>query len=84
MENIANKVGDEVRAFWFATENLVLNNFSLEVFENDCWRVIFDNVSLTNLSKEQICLINEHKKISRDFCEQFGLPGAYNLVESSV
>jgi len=81
MENIANKVGDDVRSFWFSTNDLMLENFSLEVFENGQWNTLLSNTSLSNLTDEEINVIDLHAKISRQKCIEFGIPITSNQVK---
>lgn len=74
MESIANKVGDNIRDFWFSRNDLYLVNFSLEIFQDGSWVSLLDNVSLGSLSIEQLSIVDVHRDISRQKCIQFGLP----------
>lgn len=80
MESIANKVGDDIRSFWFSKDDLLLENFSLEVFENGDWTTLLSKASLSNLSNEESQIINNHKAISRSNCKKWGLPVTMKLV----
>lgn len=73
MESIANKVGDDVRCFWIATDDLVLENFGLEVYENGGWRELLSDSYLSNLTDEEKTIISEHRAISVQKCRQFGI-----------
>ena len=79
MEKVANKVGDNIHSFWIATEDLPLENFSLEVFE-DGWKVLLDNASISKLKIEDGKTIEELKKLSIEKCNEFNLPHSYLLV----
>jgi hypothetical protein len=79
MESVANKVNDDVRSFWIATQDLALENFSLEVFDSR-WKVLLDNVSISNLSTESKTTINMLQSISIDSCKEFGIPHSHLLV----
>lgn len=74
MESTANKVGDDVRSFWFSEADLPLENFSLEFYENGQWNSVFSNASLSALSNEHKELLEMHKEISRLKCVEFGVP----------
>lgn len=74
METMANKVGDDVRSFWIGTENLELENFGLDVFENGIWKPVLQNTSLSNLSDSSEDIINELKILSINKCKELGLP----------
>lgn len=82
MESVANKVGDDIRSFWFSTNDLMLENFSLEVFENGQWNMLLLNASLSNLTDEEIKVIDAHTEISRQKCIEFGIPVTSNPVKS--
>jgi len=82
MESVANKVNDDVRTFWVATKDVQLTNFSLEVFENNSWNVVLNNVSLHNVSPETMKAIDELKVISKNLCYEFGLP-VYEELEAA-
>ena len=79
MESVANKVDDDVRSFWIATEDLTLENFSLEVFDGG-WKVLLENVSLSNLSTEALNTISELKAISTAKCIEHGIPHKHLLA----
>jgi hypothetical protein len=74
MESVANKIGDDVRSFWFSENDLQLENFSLEYFENGIWNCVLSNAALSNLLNEQKQIIDKHKEISYEKCIEFGLP----------
>lgn len=74
MESIANKVGDEVRGFWISTENLDLEDFSLEVFDGGVWKPVLNSASISNMSTEETQIIKMLKKESINKCEEFNLP----------
>jgi hypothetical protein len=74
MEAIANKVGDDVRSFWIGTENLDLENFSLDVFQNGIWKPVLQNISFSDLSTSSEEIINELKISSISKCKEFNLP----------
>lgn len=74
MESVANKVGDDVRSFWFAEADIPLENFSLEYFEDGQWKCVFSNASFSKLTDEEKALVEEHKEISRIKCIEFGVP----------
>ena len=79
MESVANKVDDDVRSFWIATEDLTLENFSLDVFDGG-WKVLLENVSLSNLSTEALNTISELKAISTAKCIEHGIPHKHLLA----
>ena len=74
MESVANKIGDDVRSFWFSENDLQLENFSLEYFENGIWNCVLSDAALSNLLNEQKQIIDKHKEISYEKCIEFGLP----------
>lgn len=76
MESIANKVGDDIRSFWIAKEDLPLENFSLEVFDGG-WKMLLDNVSVSNLSDKSKETINELMSLSVKVCEEFDIPSSH-------
>ena len=79
MESVANKVDDDVRSFWIATQDLALENFSLEVF--DCgWKMLLENISLSNLNNESVKVIDELKALSVEKCKEFGIPHSHLLA----
>ena len=80
MESVANKVGDEIRSFWIAKNDLQLENFSLEVFENGRWNTILENASLTKLTKEQLSTVKTHKQLSREMCSKWSVPATMQLA----
>jgi hypothetical protein len=79
MESIANKVGDDVRSFWFAKQNLTLENFNLEVFDRG-WNMLLEDVSLSSLCNQSLNTINELKTLSIQKCKQFGIPPSHLFV----
>jgi hypothetical protein len=83
MESVANKVDDDVRSFWIATQDLALENFSLEVFDGG-WKMLLDNTSLSNLNGESRKVIDELKEISIEKCEEFNIPASHNSNTSSI
>ena len=76
MESVANKVDDDVRSFWISTQDLALENFSLEVFDRG-WQTVLENASLSNLDGESRRVINELKEISIEKCEEFNIPSSH-------
>lgn len=79
MESVANKVNDDVRSFWIATEDMTLEEFSLEVFDGG-WKMLLENVSLSNLSAESSSTIDELKLLSISKCEEFGIPHSHLIA----
>ena len=80
MESIANKVGDDIRTFWITTEDLPLENFSLEVFDNG-WKILLNNISFSNLNTDSKLAIDELKTNSRKYCREFGIPSSHKLPD---
>jgi hypothetical protein len=80
MESVANKVGDDVRSFWIATEDLELKDFSLEVYENGQWNILLSNASITSLTDEQKSIISLHSQISADMCVKWNVPDTMELA----
>ena len=76
MESMANKVGDDIRSFWITTENLSLNNFSLEVFDSG-WKLLLENVDINNLNADSKITIDELKAASIQNCKKFSIPSSY-------
>ena len=74
MEQLANKVGDEVQAFWISTTDLKLENFSLERFENGYWNAVLKDVSLSNLSADDRAIVIDLAETSKKTCVKLGLP----------
>lgn len=74
MESVANKVGDDVRAFWIAENDVLLENFSLEEHIDGGWKTILTNTSLSNLSSNEQDVIAELKEISYQKCVEFNIP----------
>jgi hypothetical protein len=83
MESVANKVDDDVRSFWIATQDLALENFSLEVFDGG-WQTVLENTSLCNLDGESLRVINQLKEISVEKCEEFNIPSSHASTISST
>lgn len=81
MESTANKVGDEIRSFWISTSDLLLENFSLEIFENGKWNVLISNASLSQLTDSELQIIEVHKRLSYEKCKELGIPHSY-LIEA--
>jgi hypothetical protein len=79
MEKVANKVGDNIHSFWIANEDLKLENFSLEVYEGG-WKVLLDNVSISNIQTEDKKTIEALKELSITKCKEFNLPHSNLLV----
>ena len=82
MESVANKVNDEVRAFWISTNDVQLTNFSLEVFEKNSWNTVLSNVSLNNANQETLQTIEGLKETSKRLCIEFGIP-VYEELEAA-
>ena len=76
MESMANKVGDDIRSFWITTENLSLNNFSLEVFDSG-WKLLLENVDINNLNADSKITIDELKAASIQNCKKFSIPSSH-------
>ncbi len=74
MESIANKVSDDHRSFWISDNDVDLINFSLEEFSNGGWNTILTNCSLSDLSANEISIIENIKSKSISTCESYGLP----------
>jgi hypothetical protein len=79
MESIANKVGDDVRSFCIANQNLALENFSLEVFDKS-WNMLLEDVSLSSLCNQSVNIIDELKILSIQKCKEFGIPPTHLLA----
>jgi hypothetical protein len=79
MESVANRVDDDVRSFWIATQDLALENFSLEVFDGG-WKVLLENVSISNLNIESKEVIKTLQSISIDSCKKFDIPCSHLLA----
>ena len=43
MESLANKVGDDVRQFWIATDDVALHDYTLEGLESGQWKTLIDS-----------------------------------------
>jgi hypothetical protein len=54
MENIANKVGDNSRLFWIAKNDLFLEKFNLEVYQNGNWVELLTNTDGKNLKEDEV------------------------------
>ncbi|QWE00456.1 hypothetical protein FD967_10590 [Polynucleobacter sp. JS-Mosq-20-D10] len=74
MESVANKVGDDVRAFWIAEADVLLENFSLEEHVDGGWKTILSNTSLSNLSSKERDVIEKLKEVSYQKCIEFDIP----------
>jgi hypothetical protein len=74
MESVANKVGDDVRAFWIAEKDVALENFSLEEHVDGGWKTILSNASLSNLSNTERDAIAKLKAVSYQKCMEFNIP----------
>ena len=72
MEKVANKVGDDVRSFWFSNNQIDLENFNLEVFEGS-WKVLLVNASLSMPDSEVLDTIQIIKNESIAKCKQLGI-----------
>ena len=79
MESVANKVGDDTRSFWIATQDLALEKFGLEVFDGG-WKVLLENVSVSNLNAESKSIINNLQAVSIENCRDFGIPHSHLLA----
>jgi hypothetical protein len=76
MESVANKVGDDIRAFWISNEDLALENFSLEVFDGS-WKMLLKNTSLSNLKAAEVNVIDNLRAKSVIFCDKFNIPHSH-------
>ena len=74
MESVANKVGDDVRSFWISTQNLNLENFSLEVHEDGIWKKLLTNTSMSRLNPNEKAVIKHLIAASNQKCVEFNLP----------
>ena len=74
MESVANKVGDDVRAFWIAEKDVALENFSLEEHVDGGWKTILSNTSLSILSSKERDVIEKLKEVSYQKCMEFNIP----------
>ena len=73
MEKVANKVGDDVRSFWVCEENIALENFTLQAFENGVWVDKLVNCSLSNIDKDTNEKIEQIKTKSQNKCAELGI-----------
>jgi len=72
MENVANRVGDEARKFWISDKDVMLENFTLQVFDNGIWVDRLTNCSLSNLSEAEKTVIKEIRNASLHKCNEHG------------
>lgn len=80
MEKKANKVGDDIRSFWFSTNDIQLEKFGLDVFENGYWINLLDNFSLSQIDSNNISIIDELKSKSIEKCDELGIPFQYQMA----
>lgn len=73
MESIANKVGDDVRSFWISTQDVALENFSLEVYAGG-WITLISNSSVSNTDLETLDLMYSLMEMSKAKCDELGFP----------
>ena len=83
MESIANKVGDDIRSFWIATEDLPLENFSLEVFDGG-WKLLLEGASVSKLNAENLKTINNLMGESIGWCEEYGIPASHKAPAEKI
>ena len=74
MESVANKVGDDVRSFWIALDDVALESCSLDTLENGTWKSILSSFSLSTASNTDLSVIEALKCRSRTACAQYGFP----------
>ena len=73
MESVANKVGDDVRAFWISPNDVALEEFSLEVYAGG-WITLISNGSVSDANLETLRLIYSLMESSRSKCLELGFP----------
>jgi hypothetical protein len=73
MESVANKVGDDVRAFWISPNDIALEEFSLEVYAGG-WITLISNGSVSDADLETLRLIYSLMESSRSKCLELGFP----------
>jgi len=73
MESVANKVGDDVRSFWIAPNDVVLEDFSLEVYAGG-WITLISNGSVSDANLETLMLIYSLMESSKAKCLELGFP----------
>jgi hypothetical protein len=73
MESVANKVGDDVRAFWISPNDVPLKDFSLEVYAGG-WITLISNGSVCDADLETLTLIDSLMESSKSKCLELGLP----------
>ena len=73
MEAVANKVGDDVRSFWFSTNQIELENFGLEVFDGG-WKRVLENTSISQCNSAVNEIIERIRTESISKCMEFGIP----------
>jgi hypothetical protein len=72
MENVANRVGDETRKFWISDKDVMLENFTLQVFDNGIWIDKLTNCSLSNLCDAEKFVIRGIRNSSLRKCIEYG------------
>jgi len=73
MESVANKVGDDVRSFWIAPNDVALEDFSLEVYAGG-WITLISNGSVSDADLETLRLIYSLMESSKSKCLELSLP----------
>ena len=73
MEIVANKVGDDVRAFWISPNDVALEEFSLEVYAGG-WITLISNGSVSDANLETLTLIYSLMESSKSKCLELGFP----------
>lgn len=72
MESMANKVGDEVAAFWIAVADVALEQFTLEEFIGGAWVNRLVDCSISCLNEQDRAIINSIRYRSLTYCNQLG------------
>ncbi len=73
MESVANKVGDDVRSFWIAPNDVALEDFSLEIYAGG-WIPLISKGSVSDADLETLTLIYSLMESSKSKCLELGFP----------
>jgi hypothetical protein len=73
MERIANKVDDNVRSFWISTNDVSLEDFSLEVYAGG-WITLISNGTVKAADADTLALIQSLMQMSAAKCVELGIP----------
>ena len=73
MESVANKVGDDVRSFWIAPNDVALEDFSLEIYAGG-WIPLISKGSVSDADLETLTLIYSLMESSKSKCLELDFP----------